>query len=611
MNNQEFYQVGGALNSDSPSYIERDADRTLLKKIKNGRYCYVLKYRQVGKSSLMYRCSYKLQEEGFKCIIIDLSTIGTEISCSKEWYYSFLYEIISELKLSEKKFNDYWDTHNSLTVTNLTKQIISEFILRNCNKKIVIFIDEIDYILSVRNFNRDDFFALIRSFYNLRAEDNKYNRLIFVLLGVASPNDLMQDIKRTPFNIAKKIKIGQFRLEESYKLMEGLGEQKLCKETILKRVYDWTCGTSYLMQKILNYISQNPINHISEIDTIIDKLFIQEAHSEVNIVNIQERILGNETHNTEMLYMIAKILDGQKITYDINRKTMVYLILSGLIKVENNILVYSNRIYSKIFNHTWLNNMIEKIDRPIAKDLKQWLVSNRSDEYLLRGKNLKKIEHWAKGRADLSGLELSYLHASIKREDKIKAERLGRFFIIIIFIFAYGYIDNFLQITKNQEITQKQIDLKLKELKEGENPKIFPYKEYNISKVLNNEYAFELLIDKSTRLNEFDKDFWYSNIDKIDNIRKDKLFNILKYYAFIDKADYLLSKDKFEEAIEYYTYATKIDCKKKKNAYIKIAEIYNSLGEHDKAIEFYNKIEFKGEDDYFKIGESFFKKGGF
>ncbi len=62
--------------------------------------------------------------------------------------------------------------------------------------------------------------------------------------------------------------------------------------------------------------------------------------------------------------------------------------------------------------------MIEKIDRTIAKDLKQWLVLNRSDEYLLRGKNLKKIEHWAKGRADLSGLELSYLHASIKREDR-------------------------------------------------------------------------------------------------------------------------------------------------------------------------------------------------
>ncbi len=79
---------------------------------------------------------------------------------------------------------------------------------------------------------------------------------------------------------------------------------------------------------------------------------------------------------------------------------MVYLILSGLIKVENNILVYSNRIYSKIFNHTWLNNMIEKIDRPIAKDLKQWLVSNRSDEYLLRGKNLRKLSIGLKERAD-------------------------------------------------------------------------------------------------------------------------------------------------------------------------------------------------------------------
>jgi len=94
-------------------------------------------------------------------------------------------------------------------------------------------------------------------------------------------------------------------------------------------------------------------------------------------------------------------------------------------------------------------------------------------------------------------------------------------------------------------------------------------------------------------------------------IRKDKLFNILKYYAFRDKADYLLSKDKFEEAIEYYTYATKIDCKKKKNAYIKIAEIYNSLGEHDKAIEFYNKIEFKVRMIILNWGIFFKKRGDF
>ncbi|MHC5722130.1 MAG: AAA-like domain-containing protein, partial [Nostoc sp.] len=87
-------------------------------------------------------------------------------------------------------------------------------LLKTITEKIVIFIDEIDSVLSL-SFNLDDFFAVIRDCYNRRASDSDYNRLTFALIGVSTPSDLIQDKRRTPFNIGRAIDLTGFRLDEA------------------------------------------------------------------------------------------------------------------------------------------------------------------------------------------------------------------------------------------------------------------------------------------------------------------------------------------------------------------------------------------------------------
>jgi len=57
----EFFQAGGTLAPDAPSYVERAADRELFERVSAGELCYVLTPRQMGKSSLMAPTAERLR----------------------------------------------------------------------------------------------------------------------------------------------------------------------------------------------------------------------------------------------------------------------------------------------------------------------------------------------------------------------------------------------------------------------------------------------------------------------------------------------------------------------------------------------------------------------
>ena len=77
----------------------------------------------------------------------------------------------------------------------------------------MLFVDEIDTTLRL-DFT-DDFFAAIRFLYQNRALDAELERISFVLIGVATPNDLIKDSARTPFNIGRRIELTDFTTQEA------------------------------------------------------------------------------------------------------------------------------------------------------------------------------------------------------------------------------------------------------------------------------------------------------------------------------------------------------------------------------------------------------------
>ena len=97
---------------------------------------------------------------------------------------------------------------------------LREVALAERGERLVIFVDEIDTTLRL-GFT-DDFFAAIRFLYQNRAADPALERLSFVLIGVATPGDLIKDTARTPFNIGQRIDLTDFTLDEAAGLANHL-----------------------------------------------------------------------------------------------------------------------------------------------------------------------------------------------------------------------------------------------------------------------------------------------------------------------------------------------------------------------------------------------------
>jgi len=356
----EFFQAGGTLAPDAPSYVERAADRELLERVSAGELCYVLTPRQMGKSSLMARTAERLRRAGVRTAVIDLANIGggkAEMS-AEQWYYCIAYRLLKDLGL-DFDLAGWWETHRLLPPVNRMMELFAEAVLARIDGRVVVFIDEIDTTIGLR-FS-DDFFAAIRACYNARATAPAYRQLSFVLLGVASPTDLIKDVARTPFNVGRRIELVDFGVEEARALATGLHPDAARGEALLRRVLHWTDGHPYLTQKLCAALGGSEIATAAEADAAVDATVAREflvagkARGEEHLRSIHARLAEAPRHRRAMLKRYARIRSGKRVADRPQSAVLSTLKLSGLVEADDEgYLVVRNRIYDVVFDARWV-----------------------------------------------------------------------------------------------------------------------------------------------------------------------------------------------------------------------------------------------------------------
>jgi hypothetical protein len=368
------YQVGGSLPQDAPTYVTRQADSDLYEGALTGKFCYVLNSRQMGKSSLRVRTMQRLEAQRVACGAIDLMAIGSQTITPQQWYADLTYTLTASFNLlDEVDVLGWWCDRQHLSPAQCLGEFIREELLARISRNIVIFVEEIDSVKSL-NFPVDDFFALIYACYKQRATYPNYQRLTWVLIGVATPGELMENSDRTLFKIGREIHLNGFKLYECLGLARGLSRTASNPQAVLAAILGWSGGKPFLTQKLCQLVSRigDTIPSGAEaarVETLVREKIISnwEVQDEPeHLRSIRDRLLHGGKDTSRLLELYGQILHQGEIIADDSPEQME-LRLSGLVvkqptgnRYAKPVLRVANRIYREIFNRRWLAQQLGK-----------------------------------------------------------------------------------------------------------------------------------------------------------------------------------------------------------------------------------------------------------
>lgn len=238
---------GGVVKLRDRFYIQRLADTQLLREIsKSGTTTTIRASRQTGKSSLLVRGVNHARQQGARVINLDLQRVDSDRLATPELFLRDLAEfIVRKLRLDLAQVDRFWQ--GALGPQDKLTYLMEDYVLAESETPVILALDEVDRLLQTPFYS--DFFALLRSWHNSRALDERWDLLNLVMVISTEPYQLIADVNQSPFNVGLKIYLEDFDREQVRDLNQRHGSPVV--EAEFPQLFELLGGHPYLTRKAL------------------------------------------------------------------------------------------------------------------------------------------------------------------------------------------------------------------------------------------------------------------------------------------------------------------------------------------------------------------------
>jgi len=249
---QEMEAPGGAVKLRDKLYVRRQADARLEQEVmRTGTTTTIRAARQTGKSSLLVRGMHHARQHGARVVCLDVQRVASERLASPEVFLRDLAElVVRKLHLDVGELDKIWagslGPQEKLTYV-LEDYVLSESTVAVNSGIVVLALDEADRLLQTEYYQ--DFFALVRSWHNNRAYDDRWDRLNVVMVISTEPYLLIRDVTQSPFNVGLKLYLQDFDKDQVRGLNECHGSP--VRDRDFSKLMDLFGGHPYLTRKAL------------------------------------------------------------------------------------------------------------------------------------------------------------------------------------------------------------------------------------------------------------------------------------------------------------------------------------------------------------------------
>ena len=324
-----------ALPLHTTVYVPRDSDRVALEAIvQPGATIPIKGPRQMGKSSLLIRLAHAAQEAGKQVCILDFHLLRPHLGDADTFFREFCIWLADSLDLADQT-GGYWTSPapNPRRCTNY----VGREVLERLDRPLALLIDNADLI-----FDSDfhvTFFAMLRSWHNLRSYEPLWENLDLVLATSTEPLSFISNVNQSPFNVGEVIELTDFD-DQQVRQLNALYDAPLSDKEI-EALMALLHGQPYLVHRAIYFVASGRIS--------ATELFAAATNERGMVFgdHLRSLLLRQLYGETQLVAGLREVIQTGRLA---DKDTFFRLRGAGLVRREGNDIVPRCQLYADFFH---------------------------------------------------------------------------------------------------------------------------------------------------------------------------------------------------------------------------------------------------------------------